>query len=155
MSYPNEEVIGKLRAAFSGVYWLYRIVQDPIAGEISMSGQVTFSQTQPDNEIEYKELGSYVLASYKQDFHQVRYFCFDEYNLQILQNNRANLHVFQLSDIDPASIILHHSHPCKEDVYKITLEVERDVLRINYDISGPTKNYTIRTILTRNHVSDS
>jgi hypothetical protein len=47
-------------------------------------------------------------------------------------------------------IVASHKHKCGDDVYAVTFEmITSESIEINYQVTGPKKNYTIQSMFTR------
>lgn len=140
----NQKIIETLKKIFTGDYHLTRTVDTPL---LTMEGTTTFQKIS-DKEIEYKETGTYLLNHKIHDFYQHRYITFDHNFFYILKSDRAVLHQFPLEEFQNPSWKVFHSHPCREDLYTITFFMEGENIIMEYEISGPFKECTVKSIFT-------
>ena len=129
----------------------YHFVRHVTAPQIEILGTAVFEAETPFIS-RYFEHGYYWLNGEKHECYQTRYFVSSENHLHIQKQNRSPLHTFMLpKSLSQYPMILQHTHLCNRDQYTISLKIESpDKFETYYEISGPLKKNTIKTLYARN-----
>lgn len=137
----------QLFSIFTGAFNFYRSVSFP---KILMKGYATFTAQSPHS-MHYQEEGFYLWKGREQLFYQIRQFVIEENELIILKNDKNILHRFHLKNVCDFPLYLQHNHRCKEDDYKLDLQIYSiDKFSTHYHIIGPKKaEYLITTEFMR------
>ncbi len=131
---------------FSGSYVFRRQVSLP---QLTIEGHAYFEPMSFENTL-YTERGYYQLNGVSRDCFQKRIYRWSPSRLSILKEDKQCLHEFDFVHDQHYPIILKHTHRCQEDLYKLILDISTvDQFSTFYLIQGPSKNYMISTLFTR------
>ena len=144
----NVNVQNELIAILNGLYTLQRSIDQP---SVFIEGKAIFCH-QPDNCIYYQEEGTYFLNDIQYSFYQQRYFIFKDNNLNIINFQQKLLHKVCLSDVKQPLYRFTNAHLCGEDSYFLDFYIRKKCINMNYKVLGPNKDYSIATVLRKNHV---
>jgi hypothetical protein len=134
-----------LFAALPGAWGLSREIEDTRFGAGTFEGRATFAP-QPDGTLLYEEHGELQLGAWRGPAWRCWVYALEGDALVIrYPSTGAELHTFRFNEGSA-----RHAHLCGADCYHASLEyLENDALKLSYAVSGPAKNYRLRTLLTR------
>ncbi len=132
---------------FSGQWSFERYISKP---ELHIKGNARFSRLSQSS-LAYRESGTYIINEIAYDFFQKRIFMYDENSLSVYKNDGSLLHIFTFTKVTSSSCgSAKHTHQCNLDTYHcLFLFKTEQCFEINYKISGPNKDYEIRTLYTK------
>lgn len=129
----------------NGSFLLKRNISKP---EIEIVGNAKF-YSESENSISYYEHGNYFLGGVAHEFYQKRYFIFDSQFLKILNSSKEIMHAVIPSFLSESECRFSHTHICKNDEYLLDFMITDNVIYMDYKITGPNKNYSIKTRLEK------
>jgi hypothetical protein len=135
-----------LESIFRGTFRYTRVISLP---ETIQHGMAVFTPRSPGC-IDCNEQGFYDLNSHTFTYYQHQCFKIEEKTFSIMRYNGSLLHVFQYPSVLEFPHAFCHTHLCLDDQYALNLMIQSaDVFETFYDVSGPTKNYTMHTVFIR------
>ena len=141
----NQDVKIYLTRIFTGSYKFIRKID---SANITINGTADFVR-ESDHLIRYNESGSYAFNSGEHSFSQVRYFVVDADFLRILTHTKDIIHTVRLAEVRLPICEFSHCHSCNQDEYLLKFYLEENVMIMNYQVRGPSKNYNIETYFAR------
>ncbi len=134
------------KATMLGVFDLRRGV---FPGDIKMQGRACFSKIS-DDAYEYREMGEYEKPEDNQKFFQNQTYVWGESMLRILRVDKSVLHEFSFGEDESYPLLLWHTHQCKNDIYKIKLNIiSENEFTTEYVVLGPKKDYQVNSRFLR------
>lgn len=128
-----------------GVWRLRREIDDTRLGAGSFDGGATFTP-RVDGALLYQEHGELQLGAWRGPAWRQWVYALEGEALAVrYPGTGAELHLFQFDES-----LAHHEHICGADRYDAVFRRMPDgALSLSYAVSGPAKNYRLRTLLTR------
>jgi hypothetical protein len=131
--------------ALPGVWTLRREIEDERFGAGTFEGRATFA-TQPDGTLLYEEHGELRLGAWRGPAWRRWVYALEDDALVVrYPRTNAELHSFRFDDGSA-----QHKHICGADRYDASFRCLPDgALKLSYAVTGPAKNYRLRTLLRR------
>jgi hypothetical protein len=135
-----------LFVALPGTWTLHREIKDARFGAGTFEGSATFSR-RPDRTLLYEEHGELRLGAWRGPAWRQWAYALEGDALVIrYPGTNTELHTFHFAEDGSAA----HVHFCELDRYSALLQrLHSGDVSLSYDVTGPAKDYRLRTLLTR------